>query len=130
MRAIIYAGLLAFVGLSVTQNANSSEDDSCTKAIKYANSYASDNDLSSVIGAQWKLVSSDKANDIEKLSGLIVFVAYQRAAYNWSDVIEKYGDAEGFHKFMYTACNEMVTNYDVVKRSSVSPANQTYDEIY
>ena len=130
MRAIIYAGLLTFVGLSVTQNANSSEDDSCTKAIKYANSYASDNDLGSVIGAQWKLVSSDKANDIEKLSGLIVFVAYQRAAYNWSDVIEKYGDAEGFHEFMYTACNEMVTNYDVVKRSSVSPANQTYDEIY
>ena len=130
MRAIIYAGLLTFVGLSVTQNANSSEDDSCTKAVKYASSYASDDDLGSVIGAQWKLVSSDKANDIEKLSGLIVFVAYQRAAYNWSDVIEKYGDAEGFHKFMYTACNEMVTNYDVVKRSSVSPANQTYDEIY
>jgi hypothetical protein len=108
----------------------SADDDSCVNAVNYAMQHATEDKLSSVINAEWKIVTSDKATDIEKLTSLIVFVAYQRAAYNWSDILEKYGDANGFRDFMYQSCNEMVTEYDVVKRSAVNPASQTYDEIY
>jgi hypothetical protein len=108
----------------------SADDDSCVDAINYAMNHATEDKLSSVINAQWKIVISEKATDIEKLSSLVVFVTYQRAAYNWEDVLEKYGDANGFRDFMYGSCVDMVTEYDVVKRSTTSQASQTYDEIY
>jgi hypothetical protein len=108
----------------------SADDDSCVDAINYAMNHATEDKLSSVINAQWKIVISEKATDIEKLSSLVVFVTYQRAAYNWEDVLEKYGDANGFRDFMYGSCVDMVTEYDVVKRSTTSQASQTYNEIY
>jgi hypothetical protein len=108
----------------------SAGDDSCVDAVNYAIQHATEDDLGKVIGAEWKIVISEKATDMEKLSSLVVFVAYQRAAYNWEDILEKYGDANGFRDFMYGSCVDMVTEYDVVKRSTASQASQTYDEIY
>lgn len=124
VKAVAAAALIATSGLV------SADDDSCVDAVNYAMNHATEDDLGKVIGAQWKIVASDKVTDIEKLTSLIVFVAYQRAAYNWSDILEKYGDADGFRDFMYGSCVDMVTEYDVVKRSTTSQASQTYDEIY
>jgi hypothetical protein len=120
----------AAAALIATSGFVSADDDSCVDAINYAMNHATEDKLSSVINAQWKIVISEKATDIEKLSSLVVFVTYQRAAYNWEDVLEKYGDANGFRDFMYGSCVDMVTEYDVVKRSTTSQASQTYDEIY
>ena len=123
-KAAAAAALIAMSGFV------SADDDSCVDAVNYAMNHATEDDLGKVIGAQWKIVASDKVTDIEKLTSLIVFVAYQRAAYNWSDILEKYGDADGFSDFMYGSCVDMVTEYDVVKRSTTSQASQTYNEIY
>ena len=120
----------AAAALIATSGFVSADDDSCVDAINYAMNHATEDKLSSVINAQWKIVISEKATDIEKLSSLVVFVTYQRAAYNWEDVLEKYGDANGFRDFMYGSCVDMVTEYDVVKLSTTSQASQTYDEIY
>ena len=129
MRANTFKAAAA-AALIATSGFVSADDDSCVDAINYAMNHATEDKLSSVINAQWKIVISEKATDIEKLSSLVVFVTYQRAAYNWEDVLEKYGDANGFRDFMYGSCVDMVTEYDVVKRSTTSQASQTYDEIY
>ena len=124
LKALTAAALITASGMA------SAGDDSCVDAVNYAMQHATEDDLGKVIGAEWKIVISEKATDMEKLSSLVVFVAYQRAAYNWSDILEKYGDADGFRDFMYDRCVDMVTEYDVVKRSTTSQASQTYDEIY
>ena len=124
VKAVAAAALIAASGFV------SADDDSCVDAVNYAMNHATEDKLSSVINAQWKIVASDKVTDIEKLSSLVVFVAYQRAAYNWEDILEKYEDANGFRDFMYGSRVEMVTEYDVVNRSTSSQASQTYDEIY
>ena len=129
MRANTFKAAAA-AALIATSGFVSADDDSCVDAINYAMNHATEDKLSSVISAQWKIVISEKATDMEKLSSLVVFVAYQRAAYNWSDILEKYGDANGFRDFMYGSCVDMVTEYDVVKRSTTSQASQTYNEIY
>lgn len=123
-KAVTAAALIATSGMV------SAGDDSCEDAVNYAMQHATEEKLGKVIGAQWKIVTSDKVNDMEKLTGLVVFITYQRAAYNWSEVIEKYGDANGFRDVMYNSCVEMVTEYDVVQRSPATQASQTYDEIY
>ena len=124
LKALTAAALITASGMA------SAGDDSCVDAVNYAIQHATEDDLGKVIGAEWKIVISEKATDMEKLSSLVVFVAYQRAAYNWEDILEKYGDANGFRDFMYGSCVDMVTEYDVVKRSTTSQASQTYDEIY
>jgi hypothetical protein len=124
LKALTAAALITASGMA------SAGDDSCVDAVNYAMQHATEDDLGKVIGAEWKIVISEKATDMEKLSSLVVFVAYQRAAYNWEDILEKYGDANGFRDFMYGSCVDMVTEYDVVKRSTASQASQTYDEIY
>jgi hypothetical protein len=124
LKALTAAALITASGMA------SAGDDSCVDAVNYAMQHATEDDLGKVIGAEWKIVISEKATDMEKLSSLVVFVAYQRAAYNWEDILEKYGDANGFRDFMYGSCVDMVTEYDVVKRSTTSQASQTYDEIY
>ena len=124
LKAVTAAALITASGMA------SAGDDSCAGAVDYAIQHATEEKLGKVVGAQWQIVTSDKANDMEKLAGLVVFIAYQRAAYNWSDVIEKYGDAKGFRDVMYNSCVEMITEYDVVQRSPATQASQTYDEIY
>ena len=124
LKAVTAAALITASGMA------SADDDSCADAVNYAMQHATEEKLGKVVGAQWKIVTSDKANDMEKLAGLVVFIAYQRAAYNWSDVIEKYGDANGFRDVMYNSCVEMMTEYDLVQRSPATQASQTYDEIY
>ena len=124
LKAVTAAALITASGMV------SAGDDSCADAVNYAMQHATEEKLGKVIGAQWKIVTSDKANDMEKLTGLVVFIAYQRAAYNWSEVIEKYGDANGFRDVMYNSCVEMVTEYDVVQRSPATQTSQTYDDIY
>lgn len=124
LKAAAAAALITASGMA------SAGDDSCANAVNYAMEHATEEKLGNVIGAQWKIVTSDKANDIEKFTGLVVFITYQRAAYNWSDIVEKYGDADGFRDFIYKSCVEMVTEYDVVQRASTTPAAQTYDDIY
>ena len=124
LKAVTAAALITASGMA------SAGDDSCADAVNYAMQHATEEKLGKVVGAQWKIVTSDKANDMEKFTGLVVFIAYQRAAYNWSDVIEKYGDANGFRDVMYQSCSEMMTEYDVVKRTPETQASQTYDDIY
>lgn len=124
LKAVTAAALITASGMA------SAGDDSCANAVNYAMEHATEEKLGKVIGAQWKIVTSDKASDIEKFTGLVVFITYQRAAYNWSDIVEKYGDADGFRDFIYNSCVEMVTEYDVVQRASATPAAQTYDDIY
>ena len=124
LKAVTAAALITASGMV------SAGDDSCADAVNYAMQHATEEKLGKVIGAQWKIVTSDKANDMEKLTGLVVFIAYQRAAYSWSDVIENYGDANGFRDVMYNSCVDMVTEYDVVQRSPATQAAQTYDDIY
>ena len=124
LKAVTAAALIAGSGMA------SAEGDSCVDAVNYAMQHATEDDLGKVVDAEWKIIASDKANDMEKLSSLVVFVTYQRAAYNWTALMEKYGDADGFRDFMYNACVGMMTKYELVERSPATTAEQTYNEIY
>ena len=130
MRAIILAGLVA-VGGSFSVQAE--ERDPCADAVLNARQYINEEKLNKVVSAQWQIITSDKANDIEKLASLVVFVTYQRAAYDWRKIKSKFGGAEGWDSHMYQTCSEMVTNYNVVEMNTAPASNEpetSYEDIY
>ena len=114
-----------------TSVTNSEFADQCRGTVEHARKYASSTELTDILDAQWQIITSEKVGDMGKLAGLTIFNIYQRAAYNWTTIVEEKGGQEGFEDTLFTSCVDMLEKYDVVQKSD-APASTTptYESIY
>ena len=114
-----------------TSVTNSEFSDQCRGTVEHARKYASSTELTDILDAQWQIITSEKVGDMGKLAGLTIFNIYQRAAYNWTTIVEEKGGQEGFEDTLFTSCIDMLEKYDIVPKSS-APASTTptYESIY
>ena len=114
-----------------TSVTTSEYQETCQGTLEHARMYASKENLGEVLDGQWAIITSEKVGDMGKLAGLTIFNVYQRAAYNWTEIIEEAGSVEQFEDKLFTSCIDMLETYEVIKKSD-APAStrQTYESIY
>ena len=132
MKKVILATALATsmsATAQVTTVSNSEFAESCEGAVKFSKQHAHEEDLAKVLDAQWKIVTSEKVGDMEKLIHMTMFVMYQRASYNWEVILEESGE-EGWDNTLYDLCLDVLNKYVVVEKDNRGSTEMQIDSIY
>jgi len=114
----------------ITDISNSEYSQSCSNAVGYSRTFSPETELTEVLNAQWEILSSERISDMEKLVHLTVFMMYQRAAYNWSEVEEKHGDVDGWDNMLFGICIEALEKWKVVEKNPRGSTTAPVESIY
>jgi hypothetical protein len=115
---------------AVTNVSTTEWDESCRGAVDYAREYAPSTDLTEVLNAQWKILSSEKVNDMEKMAGITLFMMYQRSAYQWEELMEKHGSVDAWDNVLYGICVDLLNEYEIVEKQGTPSTDMQIDSIY
>lgn len=115
---------------AVTNVSTTEWDESCRGAVKFSRQHASSEKLAEVLDAQWEILSSEKVGDMEKLIHMTLFLMYQRAAYNWTDLMEKHGDVNGWDNTLYDICVDALNDWEIVEKQGSPSTHMEIDSIY
>ena len=132
MKKVILATALATsmsATAQITSVSNSEFAESCEGAVKYSKQHAHETDLGAVLDAQWKIITSEKVGDLEKLVHTTLFLMYQRASYNWEEIVEETGE-EGWDNTLYDICLDVLNKYEVIEKDNRGSTEIEIDSIY
>ena len=120
MKKVILATALAtsMGATAQTEVSNSPYADVCAGTISYAKKHMSNESLPDVINAQREIIIGEKQGDTAKFVGLTTFIVYQLAAYNWQDILDQYGDIDGFDNEMFDRCINALNTYQLVEKDN------------
>ena len=85
------------------------DDEICEKAVKYSFQYMPEEDDAKLHQARWNILDGDKADDIQKLVGLVIFEMGQRLGYSFDS--ESMGGDEWWEETVdrfNTECNGLL----------------------
>lgn len=132
MKKVILATALATsmgANAQVTGISNSEFAESCEGAVKFSKKHAHETDLGAVLDAQWKIMTSEKVGDMEKLVHNMLFLIYQRASYNWEAIMEE-NTEENFDNSLFDTCISTLSEWEVVPRNGRGSTEMEIDSIY
>ena len=132
MKKVILATALATsmsATAQVTGISNSEFAESCEGAVKFSKQHAHETDLGTVLDAQWKIMTSEKVGDMEKLVHNMLFLIYQRASYNWEAIMEE-STEENFDNSLFDTCISTLSEWEVVPRNGRGSTEMEIDSIY
>lgn len=132
MKKVILATALATsmgVNAQVTEISNSEFAESCVGAVKFSKQHAHETDLGAVLDAQWKIMTSEKVGDMEKLVHNMLFLIYQRASYGWETIMEETTEQE-FDNTLFDTCISTLSEWKVVPRNERGSTEMEIDSIY
>ena len=130
-RAIIATVLATSMSATaqVTHISNSEFAESCEGAVKFSKQHAHETDLGTVLDAQWKMMTSEKVGDMEKLVHSMLFLIYQRASYNWEAIMEE-STEEQFDNNLFDTCISTLNEWKVVPRQERGSTQMEIESIY
>ena len=132
MKKVILATALATsmsATAQVTHISTSEFAESCEGAVKFSKRHAHETDLGRVLDAQWKMMTSEKVGDMEKLVHSLLFLVYQRASYNWESLMEETTE-EQFDNNLFDTCISTLNEWKVVPRQERGSTQMEIDSIY
>ena len=132
MKKVILATALATsmgANAQVTGISNSEFAESCEGAVKFSKKHAHETDLGAVLDAQWKIMTSEKVGDMEKLVHNMLFLIYQRASYNWEAIMEE-NTEEQFDNTLFDTCISTLSDWKVVPRNERGSTEMEIESIY
>ena len=132
MKKVILATALATsmsATAQVTNISNSEFAESCEGAVKFSKQHAHETDLGVVLDAQWKMMTSERVGDMEKLVHSLLFLVYQRASYNWEAIMEETTE-EQFDNNLFDTCISTLNDWKVVPRNERGSTQMEIESIY
>ena len=114
----------------VTNISNNEFSESCVGAVKFSKQHAHETDLGAVLDAEYKILTSEKVGDMEKLVHMTMFIMYQRASYNWEAVKEESGGEEGWDNLLFDICLDTLNSWEIVEKDNRGSTEMQIDSIY
>jgi hypothetical protein len=78
---VAFASLVAMMPIKAEEESSFKDDEICEKSVKYSFKWMPEEDDSKLHQARWNILEGDKADDIQKMVGLVVFEMGQRLGY-------------------------------------------------
>ena len=84
----ITLALSSALSLSATAQEMLKDDEICEKSIRYSFKYMPEEDDAKLHQARWQIIEGDRADDLQKMVGLVVFEMGQRLGYSFDPEVE------------------------------------------